>query len=70
MIRSMVMAEKQTSRPQQAGHIKDAHSRSVTQLDAVMMHLLHRHGVIPPGVLREIAEPSVDPPTLFSLRTP
>ena len=55
MIRSMVTAEKETSRPQQAGRIKDARGRSATQLDPVMMHLLHRHGVIPPGVLREMA---------------
>ena len=28
----------------------------MTQLDPVMMHLLRRHGVIPPKVLREIAK--------------
>ena len=49
------MAADEASQDEQAGRITDARGRSVTQLDPVMMHLLHRRGVIPPDVLREIA---------------
>jgi len=37
-------------------HIRDARGRKVTQLDPVMMHLLHRHDAIEAEALRAIAE--------------
>jgi hypothetical protein len=38
-----------------AGRVKDARGRSVTQLDPVAMHLLHQHHVIEADTLRAIA---------------
>lgn len=49
------MAKKGTSQTRQAGRVTDARGRSVTQLDPVMMHLLHQPGVIPPDVLRQMS---------------
>lgn len=49
------MAKRSETQPQQAGRIKDARGRTVSQLDPVMMHLLHRPGIIPSDVLREMA---------------
>jgi hypothetical protein len=39
----------------EAGRIKDARGRAVTQLDPVMMHLKRRHGAIPAEPLAQIA---------------
>ena len=39
----------------QAGHIKDARGRKVTQLDPVAMHFLRQHDCIDADVLRAIA---------------
>ena len=50
------MAEREPPATQQAGRIIDARGRSVSQLDPVMMHLLHRPGIIPSDVLGEIAQ--------------
>ena len=49
------MAEGDLSPAEHAGQIIDARGRSVSQLDPVMMHLLHRPCIIPPDVLRKIA---------------
>jgi hypothetical protein len=49
------VAEEAASPTQQAGLVKDARGRVVSQLDPVTMHLLHRPDVIPPDVLREMA---------------
>ena len=49
------MPKPSESPVQLAGRITDARGREVSQLDPVMMHLLHRPGVIPPDVLRDIA---------------
>ena len=49
------MTEQGTSRPRQAGRIKDAHGRKVTQLDPVAMYLLRQHTVIEADALRAIA---------------
>jgi hypothetical protein len=50
------MGQGNETQAQQAGRIQDARGRSVSRLDPVMMHLLHRHGIIPADVLREIAQ--------------
>jgi hypothetical protein len=50
------MAEMEPKATWQAGSTKDARGRSVKQLDPVMMHLLHQHGVIPAEPLRAIAQ--------------
>jgi hypothetical protein len=50
------MAADETNQSQPAGRILDARGRSVTQLDPVAMHLLRRPGIVPPDVLREIAQ--------------
>ena len=50
------MVERDPPTTQQAGRIIDARGRTVSQLDPVMMHLLHRPGIIPSDVLREIAQ--------------
>lgn len=50
------MAKRKETQPQEAGWIIDARGRRVSQLDPVMMHLLHRPGIIPSDVLREIAQ--------------
>ena len=50
------MAADETNQSQPAGRIMDARGRSVTQLDPVAMHLLRRPGIVPPDVLREIAQ--------------
>jgi hypothetical protein len=50
------MNESESPTVQQAGWIVDARGRRVSQLDPVMMHLLHRPGIIPSDVLREIAQ--------------
>ena len=50
------LAEDESHPPQQAGRIKDARGRVVSQLDPVMMHLLHRHDTIPRDVLEELAK--------------
>jgi len=42
--------------PQQAGWIKDARGRVVTQLDPVVMQLCRRPDIIEPEVLHEIAQ--------------
>ena len=47
--------EKENSQPQQAGRIKDARGRTVSQLDPVAMRLLRRPGIIPPDTLKDIA---------------
>ncbi len=52
----MTIAKNQMSPTQKAGSIKDARGRIVSQLDPVMMHLLHRHDTIPRDVLKELAE--------------
>jgi hypothetical protein len=52
----MVMVEQEPPTIREAGRIKDARGRKVTQLDPVMMHLLRRHDVIPSDALREIAK--------------
>ncbi len=49
------MTEKETSRPQQTGCIKDARGRKVTQLDPVAVYLLRQHEVIEADALRAIA---------------
>ncbi|MBU0616260.1 MAG: hypothetical protein KKI02_00940 [Planctomycetes bacterium] len=46
------MAEPDGSR----GRIRDARGRLVTQLDPVMLHVLHRHNVIEADALDEIVE--------------
>jgi hypothetical protein len=51
-----VMAKPDATKTQQAGRIIDARGRSVSQLDPVMMHLLHRPGIIPSDALREISQ--------------
>jgi hypothetical protein len=50
------MAKRQPPTHRQAGRIRDARGRLVTQLDPVIMHLLHRHEVIEPETLQEIAK--------------
>jgi hypothetical protein len=50
------MAERRSSTPQQAGRIKDARGRNVTQLDPIAMNLLRQHGVIPADTLRGITD--------------
>jgi hypothetical protein len=50
------MPEPERARPQQAGRIKDARGRTVSQLEPVTMHLLRRPGIIPPEVLKDIAQ--------------
>lgn len=49
------MAEKKTSQRRQAGHIKDARRRMVTQLDPIAMHFLRQHDVIEADLLAAIA---------------
>jgi hypothetical protein len=49
------MPEEKQPRAQQAGRIKDARGRKVTQLDPVAMHLLRRHHWIDADALRTIA---------------
>ena len=49
------MAEKAPSRRKQAGRIKDARGRKVTQLDPIAIYLLRQHDVIEADVLRAIA---------------
>ena len=49
------MSEAESSASRQAGRIKDARGRSVTQLDPVAMYLLGQHEVIEADVLRAIA---------------
>ena len=49
------MGEEKSSSPHQAGRVKDAQGRVVSQLDPVMMHLLHRHDTIPRDALQELA---------------
>jgi ssDNA-binding Zn-finger/Zn-ribbon topoisomerase 1 len=46
----------QVRKRQHSMHIRDARGRRVSQLDPVMMHMLHRHDVIEPEALRAIAE--------------
>ena len=50
------MGEKQSPRRQQAGRIKDARGRKVTQLDPVTMRLLRQYDVIPAEALRKLAD--------------
>ena len=50
------MAEKEASQQQQAGRIIDARGRRVSQLDPVIMHILHRPDTIPVDVLRGMAQ--------------
>ena len=50
------MAERRSPPTQQAGRIKDARDRKMTQLDPVTMRLLHQHDVIPAETLRELAD--------------
>ena len=50
------MTKQDSSTTQPAGRITDARGRTVSQLDPVMMHLMRRHDVIPPDVLREMAQ--------------
>ena len=52
---TMMMVEREAPATRQAGRITDARDHTVSQLDPVMMHLLHRPGVIPRDVLRDIA---------------
>lgn len=40
----------------EAGRIDDERGRRVSQLDPVLMHLQHKHGVIPPQALREMVD--------------
>ena len=54
------VADKEALQQKQAGHIKDARGRKVTQLDPVTMHLLRRHDIIPTETLRQMAE-EIDP---------
>ena len=49
------MAERKTSQRRQAGRIRDARGRRVTQLDPVTMQLFRQHDVIPAETLRELA---------------
>lgn len=41
---------------QQAGRIKDARGRPVSQLDPVKLHLLNQHSIIPAQTLRSMAD--------------
>ena len=50
------MAMADATPTQHAGRIIDARGRRVSQLDPVMMHLLHRPGIMPVGVLQQIAQ--------------
>jgi len=50
------MTAKDTSPPQQAGRIKDARGRKVTQVDPVALHLLRRHEWIEADLLRAITQ--------------
>ena len=54
------MAERRSPPTQQAGRIKDARGRKVTQLDPVTMSLLRGHHLITDETLRKMAE-DVDP---------
>ena len=49
------MTEQDTPPPQQAGRIREARGRKVTQLDPVAMHLLRQHSVIEADALQAIA---------------
>ena len=51
-----MMTESGSAAAQAAGWVVEARGRRVSQLDPVMMHLLHRPGIIPSDVLREIAQ--------------
>lgn len=50
------MARKESSEKEFAGRIKDARGRVVSELDPVVMHLMHRPGVIPADTLHDIAQ--------------
>ena len=50
------MCEGKPNETQQAGWIVDARGKRVSQIDPVMMHLLHKPGTIPPDVLKKMAE--------------
>ncbi len=52
----MVMAKRTPSTTQQAGRIKDAHDRRVTQCDPVELHLLNQRSIIPAETLRSMAD--------------
>ncbi|MFH1746189.1 MAG: hypothetical protein ABIG44_04010 [Planctomycetota bacterium] len=49
------MVEQDTPTPQQAGRIKEARGRSVTQTDPIALYLLRQHNVIDADTLRAIA---------------
>jgi len=50
------MAKEEPPPRQQTGRIKDARGRSVRELDPVVMHLMHRPGIIPQDTLGDIAK--------------
>lgn len=50
------MPDAETHPVRERGRIHDDRGRRVTQLDPVMMHLLHQHQVIPADPLRDIAQ--------------
>ena len=53
------MAKHETPTPQPAGRVKDARSRSVTQLDPVKMHLLNLRTHIPTATLQAMVYDSL-----------
>jgi hypothetical protein len=50
------MTDGNPSRKDEAGRIKDARGRLITELDPVVMHLTHRPGIIPPDALHDVAQ--------------
>jgi hypothetical protein len=48
------MPEREAIEPKQAGHIKDARGRKVTQLDPIALHLLRQRNVIDADALQAI----------------
>ena len=50
------MVEPRSCTTQQAGRIKDARGRPVSQLDPVKLHLLNQHSIIPAKTLRSMAD--------------